>query len=141
MARRPRRSLGPHGRRPPVTAARRRWWDDAGHHWEVRARIERIVEPAVLAVLRQGDAHGYELAGTLASILPDETLDLGNLYRLLRSLEDEGLVRSRWRDDLPGRTKRTYELTADGEAVLGVWTTAPERAQRTIDDLVARAGE
>jgi DNA-binding PadR family transcriptional regulator len=107
----------------------------------VRARIKRIVEPAVLAVLRQGDAHGYELAETLASILPDETIDLGNLYRLLRSLEDEGLVRSRWRDDLPGRTKRTYELTADGEAVLGVWTTALERARRTIDDLVARTGD
>jgi DNA-binding PadR family transcriptional regulator len=107
----------------------------------VRARIERLVEPAVLAVLREGEVHGYELAETLGALLPDETVDLGNLYRLLRSLEDEGLVRSRWRDDLPGRTKRTYELTADGEALLGVWTAALTRTRHTIDDLVARAAQ
>ena len=87
----------------------------------MRARVERFVEPALLLLLRDGETHGYELADALAGLVPDERIDLGNLYRLLRALEADGLVRSRWRDDLPGRAKRTYELTDDGRAVLGAW--------------------
>ncbi len=84
----------------------------------MQARVERFVEPALLLLLRDGETHGYDLAESLAEMVPDERFDLGNLYRLLRSLEEDGLVRSRWRDDLPGRVKRTYELTDDGRAVL-----------------------
>ena len=43
----------------------------------------------------------------------------GNVYRTLRAFEDEGLVVSEWKEDLPGPTKRTYTLTPAGHAVLG----------------------
>jgi poly-beta-hydroxybutyrate-responsive repressor len=82
------------------------------------------VEPALLLLLRDGETHGYDLAESLAELVPDERVDLGNLYRLLRSLEEEGLVTSRWRDDLPGRSKRTYELTDAGRDVLAAWADA-----------------
>ena len=98
--------------------------------WEVHARIERFVEPALLLVLRDGETHGYELAEALAELAPDDAVDLGNLYRLLRSLEVEGLVVSRWRDDLPGRTKRTYALTAEGRALLDEWAAVPAPGRR-----------
>ena len=100
----------------------------------MRARVERFVEPALLLLLRDGETHGYDLAESLAELVPDERIDLGNLYRLLRSLEEEGIVRSRWRDDLPGRVKRTYELTDDGQQVLAAWATA---LARTTDNLAA----
>jgi len=86
--------------------------------------VERFVEPALLLLLRDGETHGYDLADALSGLVPDERIDLGNLYRLLRALEAEGLVSSRWRDDLPGRAKRTYELTDDGRAVLAAWATS-----------------
>ena len=121
-----------HGRGHQGPAARCRWW--GGSAWEVRARVERFVEPALLLLLRDGETHGYDLAESLAEMVPDERFDLGNLYRLLRSLEEDGLVRSRWRDDLPGRVKRTYELTADGQQVLAAWATA---LVRTTDNLAA----
>jgi PadR family transcriptional regulator, regulatory protein PadR len=100
--------------------------------WEVRARIERFVEPALLLALREGSAHGYDLADTLEELAPDERVDLGNLYRLLRSLEEEGVVSSVWRRDLPGRSKRTYELTKEGEALLDAWAAALERAEENL---------
>jgi DNA-binding PadR family transcriptional regulator len=118
--------------------ARCRWWDDAAGTWEVQARVERFVEPALLLLLREGETHGYELAETLEELAPGERVDLGNLYRLLRSLEDEGLVQSRWRDDLPGRAKRTYELTEAGGELLATWMGALERTTTTIAALQRR---
>jgi poly-beta-hydroxybutyrate-responsive repressor len=118
----------PHGHRGPIT--RCRWW--SGEGWEVLARVERFVEPALLLLLRDGETHGYDLADSLAGLVGDERVDLGNLYRLLRSLEEEGLVTSRWRHDLPGRSKRTYELTDEGRRVLAAWADALDRAKTTI---------
>ena len=100
--------------------------------WEVHARVERFVEPALLVLLRDGETHGYELADALSAMAPDDPVDLGNLYRLLRGLEAEGLVASRWRDDLPGHAKRTYELTPAGHVLLDDWAGALERASQTI---------
>jgi PadR family transcriptional regulator, regulatory protein PadR len=105
----------------------------------VHARIERFVEPALLLLLRDGETHGYDLADTLAEIAgPDERIDLGNLYRLLRALEFEGIVASRWRDDLPGRTKRTYELTEVGERLLDAWAEALRVNQTVVSGFLSR---
>jgi poly-beta-hydroxybutyrate-responsive repressor len=100
----------------------------------VHARVERFVEPALLLNLRDGETHGYDLADSLAELAPDDPVDLGNLYRLLRSLEAEGVVTSRWRDDLPGRVKRTYELTDAGRRLLDTWADA---LRKTDDNIAA----
>jgi DNA-binding PadR family transcriptional regulator len=115
-----------------------RWWHGDEDRWEVLARVERFVEPALLLVLRDTETHGYELAAELEALNPDERVDLGNLYRLLRALEEERLVASTWRDDLPGRSKRTYRLTRDGREVLDAWAASLARARGTIDAFLAR---
>ena len=46
---------------------------------------------------------------------------MGNVYRALRALEDDGLVVSEWRADLPGPAKRSYTLTEQGRALLAEW--------------------
>ena len=66
--------------------------------------------------------------------MPDEQIDLGNLYRMLRSMEDEGIVRSEWIDNTPGRAKRTYELTAVGKNLLDAWV----RSLRSTNTTIAR---
>ena len=95
------------------------------------ARVERFVEPAVLLVLRDTSAYGYDIAVEVESIVGDR-IDHGNLYRLLRGLEEDGLVSSQWRDDLPGRSKRTYQLTDEGKLVLAEWSKALKRTSRDI---------
>ena len=87
----------------------------------MRARVERFGEPALLTLLAQGPTHGYELLERLPSLVGDERVDVGNVYRALRALEDEGLVSSEWRADLPGPAKRTYTLTDEGRMVLDLW--------------------
>jgi PadR family transcriptional regulator PadR len=89
--------------------------------WEVHARVERFGEPALLSLLASGPTHGYELLERLPPLVGEERVDVGNVYRALRGLEEEGLVDSEWRADLPGPAKRTYTLTDDGRAVLELW--------------------
>ena len=104
----------------------------------MRARIERFVEPALLLVLRDTESYGYSIAEEVEQLAPEERVDLGNLYRLLRSLEEEGLVSSTWRSDLPGRSKRTYELTDAGRAALDAWAESLRGARTTIDRFIER---
>src|SRR6188472_3135341 len=107
-------------------------------HWDVRARVERFVEPSLLLLLRERPLHGYELLDRLPELGVEGRVDIGNLYRLLRALEQEGLVASEWSDELPGPAKRTYELTDDGRRVLDTWAEALRRAQSTIASFLER---
>ena len=83
--------------------------------------MERFGEPALLRLVADGPAHGYELLERLPPLLGEDRVDVGNVYRTLRALEDEGLVSSEWHADLPGPAKRTYTLTEDGRDVLAAW--------------------
>jgi len=88
--------------------------------------VERFAEPALLRLIAARPMHGYELLERLPSLLGDERVDVGNLYRALRALEEEGLVVSEWQAELPGPAKRTYTLTDDGRAALEAWLTSLE---------------
>jgi len=92
--------------------------------WAVRARGERFGEPALLRLLSERPTHGYELLERLPELLGEERVDVGNLYRVLRALEEDGLVVSEWQAGLPGPTKRTYTLTDDGREALAAWLEA-----------------
>ena len=105
----------------------------------MRARVERFGEPALLFLLASRPTHGYELIERLPEVSGEARLDVGNLYRTLRALEDEGLVASEWSGDLPGPTKRTYTLTEEGHAVLSSWVQATEQLRDSLTDFLERA--
>ena len=106
--------------------------------FEVRARIERFAEPAVLLLLAEGESHGYQLAEDLEELLDEGRVDFGNLYRLLRSLEEEGLVASTWSEEAPGPQKRVYELTGEGAALLDAWAASLRARRERLGALLAR---
>ena len=103
--------------------------------WVVHARIERFAEAALLLALGDGPSHGYELADRLTSLIGRD-VDYGNLYRLLRALEAEGIVTSVWDENAPGRSKRVYELTDHGAALLDAWVDALRRTNERIGEFV-----
>jgi PadR family transcriptional regulator len=83
--------------------------------------------------------HGYELIERLPEVAGEETrIDVGNLYRVLRALEEEGIVSSEWSGDLPGPAKRTYELTEDGRRLLDRWAESLRGAQSVIAAFIER---
>jgi poly-beta-hydroxybutyrate-responsive repressor len=108
--------------------------------YDVRARVERFAEPAVLLLLRERPVHGYELLEQLPE-LTGERVDMGNLYRFLRLLEAEGIVRSDWDDRAPGPSKRVYELTHEGRALLERWADALRQAQARTNAFLTRYEE
>jgi PadR family transcriptional regulator, regulatory protein PadR len=107
-------------------------------HWGVRARVERFSEPALLLLLRERSAHGYELLEALPPLTGEERVDMGNLYRVLRALEEDGLVQSEWQADAPGPAKRTYELSPQGSRLLDEWAAALRRSRERLDVFLDR---
>jgi PadR family transcriptional regulator PadR len=107
-------------------------------HWGVRARVERFSEPALLLLLRERATHGYELLEAMPELTGDARVDMGNLYRVLRALEEDGLVTSRWEASAPGPAKRTYELTPAGRRLLDEWASALRRSRERIDTFLER---
>jgi poly-beta-hydroxybutyrate-responsive repressor len=116
-------------------------WRDRDGRWHVRGRVERFVEPALLLLLSEHRAHGYELLDRIAELIPGERIDMGNLYRLLRALEEDGIVRSKWDESVPGPAKRTYELTDEGRDLLRAWAKALAQTQLVVQSFIDRYGE
>ncbi len=63
----------------------------------------------ILAVLREGDAHGYEIRNRIMRETGFWKPSFGTLYPALKSMEKEGLVVSR-----EERGKKVYRLTQKG---------------------------
>jgi DNA-binding PadR family transcriptional regulator len=106
-----------------------------------RGRGYRFLEPGLLVLLSERPTHGYELIAELPALLGAERVDVGNVYRALRGMEERGLVTSEWSDELPGPAKRTYEITDDGRRALERWAQWLREARDRIDQLLDRAGE
>jgi PadR family transcriptional regulator PadR len=71
------------------------------------------LRPCLLLLLAEGASHGYELLDQVAALGVDR-VDPGGLYRCLRAMDEEGLVRSEWEPSTSGPARRTYALTEDG---------------------------
>ena len=67
----------------------------------------------------------------------DAGLDLGNLYRTLRGLEEEGLVRSSWDISKTGPARRVYELTDLGLEGLHTWVVDIRQTCQRLDNFLA----
>jgi DNA-binding PadR family transcriptional regulator len=76
-----------------------------------------FLQPCLLLLLMEQPDHGYELAARLRPMHDGEG-DPGSVYRALRGLERQGLVRSEWSRSAVGPARRTYHITDDGVASL-----------------------
>lgn len=74
---------------------------------------------AALAAL-QTEAYGYSLRKRLASVGLD--VDEGTLYPLIRRLESQGLLSSRWGKSEEGRKRRYYKISEEGHELLNELT-------------------
>ena len=110
----------------------RRGWVRSG------GRRGRWLEPFLLLLVAEGEAHGYALIGRLNELgVAPEGVDVGMAYRTLRELETEGLVLSTWVTE-GGAPRREYRLTREGRAALAEWGAVMCERGRLIDDFLAR---
>ena len=99
-----------------------------------------FVRPALLLLLLEQPAHGYELLERLQPF-GFRRPDPGGLYRNLRALEDDGLVHSAWQRSSTGPDRRTYELTRAGREQLHVHAKALAATSHTLQVFLSRYNE
>jgi PadR family transcriptional regulator PadR len=102
-----------------------------------KRRAVRMLEPALLLLLHQGEAHGY----TLLEQLDEFGLSGVNpsvVYRVLRDMEERGWAGSTWdEEDTQGPPRRVYHITAEGDEALRLWAQELGEARARIDHLLS----
>ena len=104
----------------------------SGPDGEVAVGLPRnYLRPCLLLLLAEGTSHGYELLDQVRA-LGLERVDPGGLYRCLRAMDEEGLVRSAWEPSSSGPARRTYELTDEGQEWLHVVAGSMDEVARSL---------
>lgn len=97
-------------------------------------------EYCVMALLRDRDCYGLELARTLVAsgeIVSSE----GTIYPLLSRLRNDGLVETFWQESDQGPPRRYYTLTDRGRESLKLFIEHWERFRTAVDRLLANGAE
>ena len=99
---------------------------------KVEVRPRNWLVPVILLALREWNSYGYELMERAAAF-GFEAMNPGTLYRTLRQMEKEGVVKSSWETSKGGPARRMYSITDAGEAYLDFWAEALEQYRRNMD--------
>jgi poly-beta-hydroxybutyrate-responsive repressor len=101
---------------------------------------KNFLRPCLLLLLREQSAHGYDLLERLRRLgfVRD---DPGGLYRALRSLERDGLVRSAWEPSTEGPDRRIYQLTRPGMEELHAHAKALLETREVLAHFLSRYTE
>ncbi len=104
--------------------------------WRNGLQPKQFVKPCLLLLLQERSDYGYDLVARLRALGVED--DSAAVYRVLRSLEAEGAVTSRWREPVAGPARRVYEITAAGGEVLDDWATGLHEGRQVVDGFLAR---
>ena len=100
-------------------------------------RAPRLLQPFLLLVLKERDSYGYELIEKVSEFgFHASPPDVGAVYRNLRSMEDEGWVKSRWDTKGAGLAKRVYRITPQGEEILHGWAVTLRKRREALDQFL-----
>ena len=108
-----------------------------GHCCPPGGRVRGFAQPWLLLLLTRKPTHGYELMEQLSRDEDTPDVDPGLLYRTLRQLEEDGLVRSSWNTEGAGPARRVYEITDEGIEYLHAWAINIRRTRARLDRFLA----
>lgn len=104
----------------------------------VSVPLEKLTQPAILLLLVKNETHGYELIQKLNQMdCIDGELEAATVYRMLRRMEQDGLIVSRWEHGEFGPARRQYELTVQGRKSLDDWATALKARVKQIEAFIS----
>ncbi len=106
--------------------------------------LDKLVKPAVMAILARGSKHGYAILNDLAEtgfFGEGEAPDTSGVYRILKEMDALGLVTTQWDLASHGPARRVYTLTESGLACLQLWDETLEKYQARIQQIRNLIGE
>ncbi|MBN1322124.1 MAG: PadR family transcriptional regulator [Thermoleophilia bacterium] len=94
-----------------------------------------LIEAALLIALIEESGHGYALIDRVHELVGDQVyVDPGSIYRILRLLEEAGMVTSSWEAGAAGPQRRTYTVEPSGRELLRSWAAIlAERGNALLD--------
>jgi DNA-binding PadR family transcriptional regulator len=99
-----------------------------------KALVGASTKPIILSLLLEGESYGYELIQRVKEISGGRMEWADNmLYPVLRRLEQDDQVISRWKISKEGRLRRYYRITEAGRKELD----AERRQWATVQDALA----
>ena len=100
--------------------------------------LDRLLRPAILALLAREKTHGYDVVQQLKELemFAEVPPDTSGVYKALKSMEEEGLVSSSWKFGDTGPAKKCYTLTKEGMACLTRWAETLQVYRTQIDGLL-----
>jgi len=102
------------------------------------ATLDKLIQPAMLAILAKGPIHGYELARQVGEIpyFPDIPPDVSAIYYMLKVMESRGMVTSDWDDSQGRHRKRIFTITDTGWRALANWNATLRNYHQAIGLLI-----
>lgn len=100
-------------------------------------RQGRFIEASLLCLLMEEDNHGYGLLEKLVNYkLVETTINIGMIYRALRTMEKNNLVDSKWEESEQGPKKRLYTLSSLGREKLSEWIDFLHYRRERIETII-----
>ena len=99
--------------------------------------LRGYTDTIILRQLAKGDSYGYQINKKVAEISGgDFELKEATLYTAFRRLENAGLIRSYWGDEMSGARRRYYSLTQAGRERLIQDCETWKQTRSLIDQLL-----
>jgi poly-beta-hydroxybutyrate-responsive repressor len=101
--------------------------------------MDRFLEICLLLLLKDASGYGYGLIEQLSDFgISASQLNVGSLYRSLRKLEKQELVKSTWEAASQGPRRRVYAITGRGKETLSLWISYLEQRKKKIETVLNR---
>ena len=102
-------------------------------------RSSKYLLPSLLLLLAEKASYGYQLMDNVDRAgLQEGPPDPAAIYRSLRQMEEEGVVRSKWDTRASGPARRLYTLTPRGHELLEAWMIAIGKQKERLERFLAR---
>ena len=85
--------------------------------------LERFIQPSILLLLSKKPMHGFSILKSLykSDLMDYSSLDPTGLYRMLKKMEEAGLLSSEVENENGLQGRRVYLITQEGRVCLVFW--------------------
>lgn len=99
--------------------------------------LKGIIDGCILAIIKNGEIYGYELATKLEQHGFDSFSE-GTIYPLLIRMQKEGLLSTTFRKSTAGPKRKYYSLTEKGEQELAEFIQRWEQLSQAVNNIIGR---